>query len=237
MKHLKLLLLSLAMMAGSSLMAQSNTDDVKLLREAAERGDVGAQYDLAVLYSNDSSTYTEAVKWFREAARQGHTDAQYNVGFAYENGLGVEPNLDEAIRWYKLAAEQNNALAINTLGAIYSDDYHDYSEAIKLFRKAADLGCSSAQINMGVCYEKGLGVEIDHLQASEWYDMAADQGDPDGIYYKGHCYEEGIGVEENINLATIYYDIAAEHGSIRAEKALMRLWMLDEPPHFNKEDL
>ena len=51
----------------------------------------------------------------------------------------------------------------------------NYAEAVKWYRKAAEQGNANAQKNLGVCYEKGLGVSKDQAEADKWFHKAAEQ--------------------------------------------------------------
>ena len=51
-----------------------------------------------------------------------------------------------------------------------------YTEAVILYRKAADLGDAEAQYKLGLCYENGHGVAIDVKKATSLYRQAASQG-------------------------------------------------------------
>jgi len=52
-----------------------------------------------------------------------------------------------------------------------------YESAVDQYRKAAEQGYVTAQFNLGVLYEYGLGVRQDYGQALVWYRKAAEQGD------------------------------------------------------------
>ena len=49
----------------------------------------------------------------------------------------------------------------------------DHAEAAKWWRKAEEQGNASAQINLGIVYEQGDGVQKDLTKARRWYDLAA----------------------------------------------------------------
>ena len=44
------------------------------------------------------------------------------------------------------------------------------------YRKAAESGNTNALNNLGMMYEKGLGVDADIVQAHKWYSLAANNG-------------------------------------------------------------
>ena len=52
----------------------------------------------------------------------------------------------------------------------------DYARASDLWEPLAAGGSASAQINLGVLYEYGLGVDASPTEAARWYQAAADQG-------------------------------------------------------------
>jgi TPR repeat protein len=47
------------------------------------------------------------------------------------------------------------------------------------WRLAAAQGDLDAQYNLGVCYERGEGVEVDYEEAVKWYRIAARAGHED----------------------------------------------------------
>ena len=148
---------------------------------------------------------SEAVKWYRKAAEQGNAAAQFNLGFMYDEGRGVRYDVPEAIRWCHKAAEHGYAPAQNNLGLMYEDglgvvkderayrmaaaQYNlgrmyangegvakDDREAVKWYRKAAELGNANAQFCLGNRYKTGRGVTQDDSEAKKWFRKAADQG-------------------------------------------------------------
>ena len=63
-----------------------------LLLPLAKKGNVFAQYNVAVMYAKGlgvTKNDVEAVKWYKKAAEQGDANAQANLGLMYENGRGV----------------------------------------------------------------------------------------------------------------------------------------------------
>ena len=94
---------------------------IKEWRPLAERGDVNAQFNLAILYEDEKGDYKTAAKWYTLAAEQGFEYAQYNLGVMYEFGEGVILDYKTAAKWYTLAAEQGNGRAQNSLGLFSSE--------------------------------------------------------------------------------------------------------------------
>ncbi len=119
---------------------------VVLYRQAADMGDLNAQYNLAVSYDAGSGipqNYREAVKWYQRAAEQGASFAQFNLAIMYEQGRGAHKNYKKAAHWYNKAAKQ---------------------------------GYREAQNNLGYLYESGQGVEKNLVAAYVLFDIAAKKG-------------------------------------------------------------
>lgn len=133
----------------TGLNALEQGDDIKafqIFKSLAEKGDMEAQHDLAVLYKTGKGVMRDpekAAQWFRRAADQGLPDAQFNLGRLYDEGIGVEQHHEYAALWYRRAAEQGHALA---------------------------------QTNLGVLYANGEGVPQDLIKAYVWFNLAAAQG-------------------------------------------------------------
>ena len=73
-------LFSLALMYSTK--TNDNYKAFPLWKEAAERGNVNAQYNLGLCYHNGWGTTRnddQAIHWWRMAAAQGHSDAQHNI--------------------------------------------------------------------------------------------------------------------------------------------------------------
>lgn len=93
----------------------------------------------------------------------------------WEQG-GVEHNFLEAVKWYRRAADQNQIYSQEKLGSfcIYFEKIDE--EIVTWYKKATEQNDADAQNYLGLCYEKGRGVEVDIDEAREWYAKAAEQG-------------------------------------------------------------
>ncbi len=87
-----------------------------------------------------------------------------------------------------------------------------YSEALQLYRKAAEIGLASAQYNLGLLYKEGLGTEKDLKEAFKWYSKAAEKRHKDAYHNLGVLYETGEGVEKNVEKAGEMYGMASRAG-------------------------
>lgn len=94
----------------------------KEFRESAEAGEVGSQFNLALMYEQGigvEKDEKEAVVWYGKAAKQGSSLAQYNLAVMYENGRGTAVDFAKAREWYRKASVQGDPLAIGNLGMLY----------------------------------------------------------------------------------------------------------------------
>ena len=100
----------------------------------------------------------------------------------------------------------------------------NYNEAIKWYRKAADLGSIFAQSQLGWIYFNGNGVERDDREAVKWHRQAAVQGDGYAQYQLGNHYARGLGVREDYTESFKWFSLAAEQGVTSAQCALSLLY-------------
>lgn len=104
----------------------------------------------------------------------------------------------------------------------------DYDTAHREFKALAERGDSSAQVNLGNLYMKGLGRNPDYTAAVQWYQKAADQGDPLGQSKLGILYYYGLGVEKNPDEAARWFRKAAEQGEPGAQVILASMYAAGE---------
>lgn len=87
-------------------------EDVDYVKTNAEKGEVVAQYHLALMFDMGRGVDRnplEAEKWYRKAAEQGYINAQYYLARMYSiETSGIEKNHAEALIWYKKAADQGH---------------------------------------------------------------------------------------------------------------------------------
>ena len=174
------------------LLAQDNLDK---LRQAAEKGDARAQYNLGKMYSKGEGVMqdnAEAMSWYRKAAEQGHVNAQGMLGFMYANGEGVPQDDAAAVVWFRRAAEKKVITGANVT--------------------ATREGSAYAQLYLGIMYESGRGVPLNSAEAVKWFRRSADQGLADAQFNLGLMYATGRGVLKDTVLAHMWSNIAGANG-------------------------
>jgi TonB family protein len=96
----------------------------------------------------------------------------------------------------------------------------DDAEAVRWYRKAAELGEMRAMTNLGVMLATGSGVAKDEVEAVRWFRKAAEAGNALGMKNLGVAYENGQGVSKDDAEAVRWYRKAAELGEMRAMTSL-----------------
>lgn len=89
-------------------------------------------------------------------------------------------------------------------------DEENYEEAVRCYRKAADMGVADAQYELGICYHRGDGVAQDDEMALKWWLLAAEQNHTHAENEIGDWeYEAG-----NYDEAFMWYNKALEHDEV-----------------------
>ena len=126
------------------------------------------------------------------------------------------PIMDRPLKELQELARQENPAAMNELSRrlMHGEgiDY-DQKEAIRLLTKAAGVGNSDAQNELGGFYSHGLsGFPKDPKIAVSWFRKAAEQGDILGQFNLGDAYQSGNGVPQNDTKAFEWFNKAADQG-------------------------
>jgi TPR repeat protein len=112
--------------------------------------------------------------------------------------------------------------APNCLNA-FSDK--NWAAALTACTREGNAGSLSAQRNLGVMYDQGLGVNKDPAQAALWYRKAADAGNRDAQFQIAMMYENGRGVPQDQKQAIDWYRKAALLGDADSQVKIARAYM------------
>ena len=94
---------------------------------------------------------------------------------------------------------------------------HDMTPPFAQVEQKARHGDPEAQLQLGILYARGDGVELDYDAAAKWFKAAADQGLARAQFDMGVLYERGRGVQIDHTRAASWYLKAAEAGYPLAE--------------------
>lgn len=105
----------------------------ELHREAAERGNPDAMFELYVYYSQGIGcdiNHGKAFEWNAKAAEADHYRACFNMGWFYETGTNVEQDLEKAFRYYQTASANGNGKATAYVGVMYEKGMVEPAETL-----------------------------------------------------------------------------------------------------------
>ena len=145
----------------------------------------------------------------------------------------VPESSEETVRRMKKRVEMDDAEAIFNIGCYYYNGERgfpqDWDKALELWHRAAELGCASANNNIGCAYDYGNGVERDIEKGKHYYELAAIGGNVSARYNLG-ILEENDG---NMNIALKHHIIAAGCGLDKSLKEIKEFYMNG---HATKDD-
>lgn len=106
------------------------------------------------------------------------------------------------------------AFSMSAIGQTYSKD----------LEKSAKKGNGTDQKDLGICYLKGYGVDVNYKKAYKWLSEASRLGYADGLYYLATMYEQDIVPSKfsDINNAWTLYERSAELGYKDALKKMIK---------------
>lgn len=163
---------------------------------AAHMGYAPAEVKLGDCYLFGIGTRVDrrrAYLWYRNAVRRGETEALYPLALCYSRGAGTAFHYRRAVSTLKLAVAHGCENADRELKRLYRNRLkksmrqlfsnamrlvyqHKYDEAYRLFSVLARMEEGQAVYALGMCYEFGIGTEVDRSRAYSYYGRAVDLG-------------------------------------------------------------
>ena len=93
----------------------------------------------------------------------------------------------------------------------------NYEQALRLWLPIAEKDNADAQYNLGILYQRGLGVEKNPKNAFIWYKRASANGHTDAMYNLGIMYNKGRVVYRSPKDAIKWWKKSAELGNAEAQ--------------------
>ena len=193
----------------------------------------------------DNGDYEQAAKYMKKAARMGEILAQDSLAQYYEKGIGVQQDYAKAAELYAKVARSRkpgvfyclpktpHCKAAYALGRLHEERLlpnASMEEAVKWYKRSAELGEADACLKLAEIYLEGRGVEQDYLESLHYTletyhcNMSFDgakifnlcknlQGKVEGfegtiLSMLADCYEMGWGVEKDESTAKEYREKA-----------------------------
>jgi TPR repeat protein len=116
----------------------------------------------------------------------------------------------------KKAADAGDESDITTYAKklLYAPDIlKDEEKAWSMLQRVVKQGYVPAQVQIGVMYADGVGVEQNNHRAVEWFKLATRlSNNPEANFYMGEAYFRGLGVPQDYGNAVPHYEKVARGG-------------------------
>ena len=213
---------------------QNLIQGLKMLTKAAALNNVSAHLSLAALYSDGKYTGIDmdtAISHYNSAGLLGRASAYEAIGDIYANGIHVDSDVEQALEYYDLAIRLGSLSALRKTDGIKEKRISLYNaalvheeenpeEAFALYAEAGRMGHVKATYRLAVCFEFGIGTEINRHGAFLLYKKAAELGEDAALLSLGICYAKGIGTKLDFKLAKDALSKAERLGISGAEDAI-----------------
>jgi TPR repeat protein len=158
-------------------------------------------------------------------------ETSFYLGCCYEFGdAHVVKNAQKAAAHYQRAVDLGHTHALFSLAHCFKNGMgvaRDERQAVKLFRRGAELGDSAAMFCLGM-YLKfgGANVLINAPEAVSLFQRASQMGHFLSMHRLGRCYLRGLGVAADRQAAIVLFQRAAAMGSDEAKLELAELLLM-----------
>ena len=152
-----------------------------LLTRAVRAGDGDALLDYGVLqqegYRDERGRVLvranpkAAARAFLEAASAGIRSAAHSLGYCFDVGLGVRRDSRLAMYWYLRAWRNGGETAAANIATLYRDRGL-MARAVTWWTKAMEAGVHEEAVEVGYCYQYGIGVRRNRGKAIVCYQRA-----------------------------------------------------------------
>ncbi|MDE6577277.1 MAG: hypothetical protein K2K58_03800, partial [Muribaculaceae bacterium] len=209
-----------------------------LFERAAELGNVGAMFNLALYYEHGDripKDIHKALKWYKAAAEKGDATSMVNLGSLLEDGPEDIQNHKEAFQWFLKAAESGYTVAWNEVAHCYKYGIgveRSADKAYENYLKATDTeDPSMTYFNLYLLYADGKACEQNLEKAVPWLIRAAEMKSSVANYHLGLLYKNGVGVEQDGMEAFRRFKISAEGGHPHAlyELGIIYKYVFNDP--------
>ncbi|MDE7413625.1 MAG: SEL1-like repeat protein [Muribaculaceae bacterium] len=142
----------------------------KYLAAVADKGDLIAQRDLALIYLNAKNP-AAAAPWLKRGADAGNKTCRYYYGQLLLNGNGVKQDKKAGANYMLLAARDTFPQAMYYLGNLYMDGEglaKSPEQAVEWYQKGAANGEKRAMWNLSRCYREGVGTPVNYFKSAYW---------------------------------------------------------------------
>ncbi len=195
---------------GIELIYSDSEEALRLFEEAADAGNDDAKflagYMLAWVGNGNYEDYIKAREYY-EMVSDTNPYANFCLSLFYKYAKGVVQDIDKAEELFAKAVDVSDEnYADNTacpmvayyltgqyFGSIADEEENEeakaesYKKCKEYCEKASELGDLKGMVQVGLCYENGLGVDVDYEKAMEWFEKSAELNYTDAMNYISGC--------------------------------------------------
>lgn len=195
-----------------------------IIKNMTEKADADGEafYMFSQYYANGTvvdENGQEAIRLLEIAAEKKVADACYNLGVAYEYGMfDVVKDINKAVGYYEQGVALDAPDCMVNLGCILetSKEYpNDKKRAFELYSKAAEQEKGYAYNNLGTCYKRGIGTEVNKEKALECYTKAAEMGSMEAYWNIYMYYMDEVCTPRDFDKAVEWLKRGDEAGNLQ----------------------
>lgn len=163
------------------------------LTSEVDKGNPEAMYvsaGLIALGIDYRLTNEQALDLLRRSADKDYVFSFIELGLLYYTGTLVDKDIDEAYEYWERAADMGSREAKVRLAFAKLRDDEDMAENIEYLKDASEKGSVLAQAALGLCYEEGIGVDVNKGKAASYYRDAAYRGNQTAFISLKRMYDE-----------------------------------------------
>ncbi|MBI2620430.1 MAG: sel1 repeat family protein [Ignavibacteriales bacterium] len=164
------------------------------LERQARQDDARAQFVWAGLVASRMDlrlSGEQALKLLQTAASRNHADALIELGLCHQSGRWVQADrVQTVVLWRKasLLGSQEAEVRLAVLRTIGAGEIDNRD--IAFLRSKADEGSILAQVALGYCYQRGLGLARSKAEAARLYRNAAQRGSQSAYFALRQMHDE-----------------------------------------------
>ncbi|MBI3005275.1 MAG: sel1 repeat family protein [Ignavibacteriales bacterium] len=118
----------------------------------------------------------QAVHLLESAAESGNTEAMIELGMCYQSGRWVKQDRAKSEDHFEKAVRRGNREARLRLATLAIARGEHLGSNLEILRRAYEEGSILAQVGLGYCHEKGIGMAQNRGEASRLYRDASKRG-------------------------------------------------------------
>jgi TPR repeat protein len=202
--------------------SENEYEAMRLIEKSLKNMEPNECYTVGIhLYNQYESEKHLGIAWIfiNKAAKEGYGLTQALLGEMYLEGKGVRKNQDEALEWITISAGNLKSHECYDQAMKYYNGFDiekNYNVAMLYLQAANPKKYTLAQVQIGIMYLEGHGVEKSEVKAMEYFQQSMNDMD------LKDCYSQGISFynEHRYAISLLYIRRAAEAGYGPAQSQL-----------------